>query len=107
MKTVLKLVIAAALINAVGRGAMAQWKYFQLKDAAQELITFSSDASTEQLNAAIVQKASELNIPVGADAIDIRREGSRTSAQVAYTQPVEFFPSYVYPLKFSFAVDTI
>jgi hypothetical protein len=107
MKTVLKLLVAIALLNAVARGAIAQWNYYQLKDDAQQLITFGADASPDQLQNEILQKASELNIAVDADDIQVTKDGLRSSAQVSYTQPVEFFPSYIYPMKFSFNVDSI
>jgi hypothetical protein len=107
MKTVLKLVIAVALLNAVARGGLAQWNYYQLKDAAQQLLTFGIDASPEQLQNEIVEKATELGIPLEAENVDVRRDGLRSSAVVAYTQPIEFFPSYVYPMQYSFTVDTL
>ena len=107
MKTVIKLLVALALLNAVFRGAMAQWNYYQLKDGTQELLTFAEDASPEQLQAQILEQASSLNIPLDADNVDVRRDGQRSSAAVSYTQPVEFFPSYVYPMQFSFVVDAV
>jgi hypothetical protein len=107
MKTVIKLIIAAALINAVARGAWAQWNYYQLKDGAQQLLTFDVDATPEQLESAILDKAMELDLPVDADDVTVKRDGLRSSATVSYTQPIEFFPKYVYPMKFSFAVDTL
>src|SRR5262245_64148136 len=107
MKTVIKLIIAAALINAMARGAMAQWNYYQLKDGAQQLLTFDVDASPEQLKSAILDKATELDLPVEADDVTVNRNGLRSSATVSYTQPIEFFPRYVYPMKYSFADDTL
>jgi len=107
MKTVLKLLVAIALLNAVARGAIAQWNYYQLKDSAQQLITFGADASPEQLQGEIVEKASELDIALDADDVQVTKDGLRSSAEVSYTQPVEFFPSYKYPMKFSFIVDTL
>jgi hypothetical protein len=107
MKTVIKLIIAAALINAVARGAWAQWNYYQLKDGAQQLLTFDVDASPDQLESAILEKATELDIPVEPDDVAVKRDGLRSRATVSYTQPIEFFPKYVYPMKYSFAVDTL
>jgi hypothetical protein len=107
MKTVLKLIIALALLNAVARGAWAQWNYYELKDTAQQLLTFGADSSPEQIQGEIVQRASELNIPLDADDVQVDRNGLRSTAKVSYTQPEEFFPSYTYPMKFDFIVDTI
>jgi hypothetical protein len=107
MKTVIKLIIAAALLNAVARGAWAQWNYYELKDSAQQLLTFDVDASPDQLESAILDKAMELDIPLSADDVAVKRDGLRSSATVSYTDPIEFFPKFVYPMKFSFAVDTL
>ena len=38
MKTVLKLVIAVAFLNAMIRGADSMWSYYKLKDEAQALL---------------------------------------------------------------------
>jgi hypothetical protein len=86
---------------------MAQWNYYQLKDGAQQLLTFDVDASPEQLESAILDKANELDIPLAADDVTVKRDGPRSSATVSYTQPIEFFPMYVYPMKYSFAVDAL
>ena len=107
MKTVVKLVIVLALLNAVARSGYAWWNYYQLKDGTQQLLTFGVDATADQLLGEIVQKATDLNIPLDAENVDVRRDGVRTSAAVSYTQPIEFFPRYVYPVEFSFTVDTI
>ena len=107
MKTVVKLLIVLALLNAVARSAFSMWNYYQLKDGTQQLLTFGVDATPDQLVGEILQKASELRIPLDAENVDIRRDGMRTSAAVSYKQPIEFFPRYVYPIEFSFSVDAI
>ena len=107
MKTVVKLVIVLALLNAIGRSAYAAWNYYQLKDGTQQLLTFGAEATPDQLVQEILQKATELRIPLDAEHVDIRRDGDRTSAAVAYTQPVELFPRYVYPVELSFSVDAL
>ena len=40
MKTVLKLLIAVAIMNATARVGYAAARYYQLKDESQELVTF-------------------------------------------------------------------
>ena len=107
MKTIIKALVVLALINALFRGGMAQWNYYQLKDEAQQLITFGADASTDQIESEIVAKAQELDIPLQPDDVTVKRDGLRSTAQVSYTQQVEFFPSYKYPMKYDFIVDTL
>ncbi len=64
MKTVLKLVIAVALLNAVVRGADSAWNYYQLKDAAQRALLFGTQASSKQIHRQIMERAMELRVPL-------------------------------------------
>lgn len=107
MKTLLKLLVAAAIINACARGAMAAWSYYQLKDGAQQTILFGADATSAQLRDEIVRRAAELELPVEPAQVEVTREGVRTVAQAAYTQRIELFPGYERPFDFSFTVDAL
>ena len=107
MKTLFKLVIALLLLNAVGRGAWATWNYYQLRDSAQQLVMFSQKATSTELSGEIVAKAKELNVPLRPEDVKVHRDGVRTVAQASYTQAIEFFPNYPYPIKFSFLVDAV
>jgi hypothetical protein len=105
MKTVIKLLLMLAVINAVFRAGNAAMTYYQLKDATEQMLTFGSETSTAQLQSRIVEKASELDLPLQIDDVRVRRQGTRTTASAAYTQPVELFPNYRYPMKFSYSVE--
>ena len=105
MKTLIKLAIAAAMLNAAARGGMAAWTYFEFRDATQELVVFGARSTPEQLHEQIVERAVDLDVPVLPEDISVQREGARTWADVHYTQAVEFFPRFTYPVEFSFSVD--
>ena len=105
MMTIVKLLIVVAVLNATARAAMATWRYYQFKDAAQQTIIFGADATTDQLHDLILRRASELEVPVEPQNVEVAREGQRTMARASYTQPVELFPRYLYPVDFSFAVE--
>ena len=107
MKTVIKIVIAVVILNGVARAGMAAASYYQLKDKAQELVTFGALASVGEIQNQILAKAQELNLPIQAGDIDVQRESLHTVARASYTQPVEIFPSYIYPIKFHFTTDAI
>ena len=107
MKTIIKLLIAAAVINACARTGFAAWKYFQLKDEAQEMVRFSADLDAAELQNGVVEAARKLNVPLDAANVDVRRAGQRTAISAHYAQPVELFPGYTYPLDLSFDVDAI
>ena len=105
MKTIVKLLIALAIVNAAARGAMATWTFYQFKDSAQQLVIFGVNTAPAEIQNQILEKARELDLPLDPENVTIRREGARTWADAAYTKPVEFFPRYIYPIRFSFSVE--
>jgi len=107
MKTILKLLIVVAILNACFQGARAAWGYYQFKDGSQQAILFAGDASIGQLQQEILRRGKELEIPVDVQNITVTQDGQRTTVEVAYTQPVEFVPRYEYPVQFSFRVDAL
>ena len=107
MKTILKLLIAAAILNGTARAAMATWRYYQFKDATQQTLIFGANATTAQLHDLILQRAGELELPVQPENVEVTRDGQRTLARASYTESVELFPRYFYPFDFSFAVDEL
>ena len=107
MKTVIKLLIAAAIVNATARVGMAAATYYQLKDESQELVTFGGNIVPGELQNQILLKAEELQLPVAVDDILVTRQGLRTTASAAYTDSVEVFPNYKYPIRFQFKVEGV
>lgn len=107
MKTIIKLLIAAAVINACARTGLVAWKYFQLKDEAEELARFSANVENGDLQNGIVAAAGRLNVPLDPANVEVRRAGQRTEISGHYAQPVQLFPGYTYPLDLSFDVDAI
>jgi hypothetical protein len=107
MKTIIKLLIVIAIINAAARVGLAAAKYYQLKDQSQQLVTFGGNSSPGELQNHILQTATALEVPLAFDDILVTRDGFKTTAQASYTQPVEVFPNYKYPVKFQFTVEGI
>jgi hypothetical protein len=107
MKTVLKLLIAVALLNAVVRGGDSVWNYYQLKDAAQRALLFGSQRTSQQVHAQIMERALELQLPLEPEDLSVRWRTGRRVAEASYTEQIEFLPTYRYPVLFSFNVDTV
>ena len=105
MRTIVTLVLVVAVINAAGRGGTAYWKYYQFKDAAQQLVTFGALTPTSTLHGQVMEKADKLEIPIGPDDVTVERNGATTTIEAFYVQPVEFIPRYQYPITFRFAVE--
>lgn len=107
MKTILKVVVAVILLNAVVRFAAVSWDYYQLRDEAQQLVTFGGSSTSTDLRDAILEAAMEHDVPLSPENVAVRRIGPRTVADVSYSVAVEFFPNYQYPMNFSFRVDAV
>ena len=93
MKTIIKLLIAVALINAVVRAGLVMARYYELKDEVQELVTFSADAAPNDIQNHIMAKAEQLQVPLNYDDVSVTRDGPRTIATASYTEPIEVFPT--------------
>jgi len=107
MKTIVKVVVAVVVLNAVGRVGLAAWNYYQLRDAAQQAVMFGAQEPPAEIQGRILKKAIELDLPVQAEAVVVQRQGIRTEAETSYTQSVEVFPRYRYPFTFSFSVEAV
>ncbi len=105
MKTILKLLLAALVINAAARGGIAAYRYYQFKDAAQQAVLFGNSESEEELQQIIIDRGLSLSLPVDADNVTVQRAAGRTWADASYRQPIEFFPNQEYPVKWTFTVE--
>jgi hypothetical protein len=107
MKTLIKLLVAAAIIHAVVRSGASAATYWELKDTAHQMLVFGGGASPEQLHESILAKAAELSVPLAPENVFVRREGVRTTAEGSYTDRVEFLPRYRYPITYTFKVEAL
>jgi hypothetical protein len=105
IKTVIKVVIALLVLNAIFRAGLVAWDYYELRDEAQQQIIFGTGTSANDLHNRILVKAMELEVPLVSENLVVRRDGQRTFVEARYTAPVEYFPNQFYPAELSFAVD--
>jgi hypothetical protein len=107
MKNIIKILIAVVILNAAARVGMAAANYYQLKDASQQLVTFGAQVSPGDIQNDILQKAEGFNVRLEADDVQVTRDGLHTTAKASYTQSVEVFPNYRYPINFRFSVEAL
>jgi hypothetical protein len=105
MKTILKLLIAAIVVNAAFRAGIAAVHYYQFKEAAQQAVLFGATARTSDIHSLIVERGMALNLPVEPGNVSVQRQAGRTWAEAWYKQNVELFPNQEYPIDFSFSVE--
>ena len=105
MKTVIKLLVAALIVNATARLGLSAWTQYQFRDSVQELVLFGSSESPAELKKEIIEEAADQGVPVADDDVLVDREGMLTTAQATYVDEIELFPRYVYPMTWTFKVD--
>jgi hypothetical protein len=72
-RVLIKLAIAALVINAAWRVGSTYLRYYQFEDALQELAQFGDTRADKQLCSQAMEKAANLEVPITAEAIVIRR----------------------------------
>jgi len=80
MKTFLKLLVVAAVVNAAYRFGMAEYSFSQLKESTHSALALGANTPIEQLKEQILRKATDLSLPVSAERVSLARENLRTTA---------------------------
>ncbi len=105
MKTLFNIILTVIVLNAVVRCGLVAKNYFEFQDATQQAVIFGSDLSVGELDEEIRGRAKEHDVPLPDAGLTLTREGARTVAEVAYTDLVEPFPNFKYPVQLSFKVE--
>ncbi len=72
-RLLIKLAIAALVLNAAWRVGSTYLRYYQFEDALQELAQFGETRTDKQLCSQAMEKAANLDVPITAEAVTIRR----------------------------------
>jgi len=107
MRALVRLLVVLALLNAVVHAGLVAFTYFQFRDASQNIVLFGHRASPEELHGQILDRAKDLSVPIVAADLTVERTGVRTVAVATYTEQVELFPRFTYPVPLSFSVDAL
>ena len=105
MKTLIKLLIAAAVLNGVARYGLSAWTHYEFRDSVQQTLLFGADSSTEELADEIVQEAERQGVPLDRESVDVQRRENIDSASASYVDEIELFPGYVYPKSWEFSLE--
>lgn len=92
MGTLIKLVIAALILNAAARAGLTAFEHYQFTDAAHEAMVFAPNASDKQLVQAVARIAREHGVPVTEDEIDLRHQGFDIIIELSYAKDVNLVP---------------
>ena len=107
LRTLVKLAIAALVINASWQLFSVYWSHFKFVDAVQATTQFRGDKSEEQIRNRILELAGEFDVPMSDENLTIRDSKSRTIVDGDYTRSVKLAPGYAYPWRFTLHTDTL
>ena len=104
MKTIIKLLIVAVLLNGTWRIGSAYWVHYQFEDDLQQIAQFAGNRAAIEVKKQTVQAAAEAGVPASPEQIVVRKSEREITIAVAYTRQIELFPRYRYPWAFSMSV---
>ena len=105
IKSLIKVLIAVALANALWHVASAYISYYKFNDSVHELAIHNPGRSESQLKDKVVELAAMYDEPLDAEAIAVRKEPGHIYVDASYTKPVSLFPGYNYQWPFVIKVD--
>ena len=104
MKTLIKLAIAALVLNATWRIGSEYLKDYEFKDAAREAAMLEGQ-SEEQLRQRVMELARKYDAAVSDDDVEITVDDRHVFITTAYQKKIQVVPGYEYPWKFSWTAD--
>ena len=107
IKKILSLIIFLVLANAGFRVAIVYFHDQQFKDAVRELSLFSSGQSEEVVRAKVMELATQNQIPLDPDFIEVTRKvipgvGDHSVIKVSYAVMVPIFPGQLRRFQFDY-----
>ena len=82
MKTLIKLIIAAVLVNAAFRGRLRLLGGLPVQGRDQQMILFGQAQTVTDLTSQILGEAGKREVPLDEDGVTVSREGARTVAEI-------------------------
>jgi hypothetical protein len=105
MRTLIKLAIAALVINAAYQLGSAYWDHYHFTDAVQQLAQFGENEPLPEIKKRVMDLAAERNLPIAEDAITVTRQRRRIDVDGVYTREILLAPGYKRP--WTFTVDVV
>ena len=101
MGTIIKLFIAAVIINAAAQIGLAEYKYYQFQDAIHEMMLFAPNARDADLVKQAMQVADEYDVPLEADNVTVNRVRTEIVLNMTYNEDVTLIPG-IYTKNWTF-----
>jgi hypothetical protein len=107
MKTIIKLLIAAAIIHATWKAGTAYMRFYEFKDETTQIAQFGVNVADEVLRTHVIDAAKRREIPVDPAAVTVRRRNAHIIIDANYLEPIELLPRYFYPWEARMHVDVL
>jgi hypothetical protein len=106
MRTAVKLLVAAAIVNATWHVMSAYITHYRFQDAVAQAVQFESDLSDDQVRQRVVDLMSDFDVPSSTDGFTLRRDDSHTVLQGSYSRQLDLLPGFSRRWPFTWRVET-
>jgi hypothetical protein len=101
----IKLAIVALILHAAWRAGSAYWVFYHFEDSIQEVAQFGGTNTDDELRAKVMKLATEQDVPLKAEGIEIRRTQAKLFIDASYDTTIQLLPRYYYPWTFKASVS--
>lgn len=96
IRRLVQVAIFLFFANGLYQTAPVGVRYFQFKDAVQELALFSQRSGDKELVDRVMVLAGEHSIPLEREYVDVKRTNSQMIITASYIETMTFVPGYPY-----------
>lgn len=106
MKLLIKLLVAALVVNAAYRVGSEYLTHIQFRDAIRDAATYKT-TNDEDLRRRIIELSVQHDVPLAEDQLKIVREDRHVVVEGRYEKPIEVVPTVRYRWPFSWTIDAM
>lgn len=105
IRTLIKLLLLAVVVNAGIKTVPAFWTYYKFRDAVEETAKYSSRRTKEEVASRVLQIAARMDVPLDPSQLRVTKHQARTRIVARYNTVLEPFPTKTYPWDFQIDVE--
>ena len=105
VRALIKLALVALVVHAGVKIVPVFWNYVRFRDACEEIAKFSSRKSEADTKSRVLAKASQFEIPVTEESVQVRKQGRSRSSARLHRAASSSFRRRFYPYDFAVKVQ--
>lgn len=107
MKTIIKIVLALAVLTAAAQWGLAALANYQFQDAVHEVLIFNPTAADPEIRQEVMAMARSRGLPVDPENVRVRQVGPDLFVDITYDTEVALLPGvYSRTLTFTPSAST-